>query len=330
MNNCNFCNTPLPLEDSLFCPYCGEKLQKEDSCAVCGRPYLSGAAFCDRCGTPVGSDIPRAASAGEGVGSSAFDPLGERDDHGKVYHTRELPLGIVYEDWALIHGGGFQMGAPDAEVGRFCCERQHQVELNSFELLKTPVTFTMYDAYCDVHDIIKPKDEGWGRDSRPVINISYWDALGYCSWLRKVTGWQIRLATEAEWEYACRAGTETPFSTGDNITSDQANFDGTIIYGWGSRGIKRGKTTPVGEFDPNPWGLYDMHGNVWEWCSSEYEDDYKGLELLSACRAVDNYNPRVVRGGSWYNVPGSLRSASRNKLAPDLHFLKVGFRIVRE
>ncbi|MEJ1296257.1 MAG: SUMF1/EgtB/PvdO family nonheme iron enzyme [Candidatus Sedimenticola sp. (ex Thyasira tokunagai)] len=322
--NCSSCSYILPSEDSLFCPHCGEKLEKEDCCGVCGKPYLPNANFCDRCGSPV----ERAKAPDQQLFA---EPQGEEDDHrGKVYHTREVALGIVYEDWALIHGGEFVMGSPVDELYRFDYERQHQVQINSFELMKTPVTFAMYDAYCDVHDIVKPRDEGWGRGNRPAINISYWDAIDYCSWLRKVTGWKIRLTTEAEWEYACRAGTGTPFSTGESISSDQANFDGTFIYGKGERGIKRGMTTPVGQFAPNLWGLYDMHGNVWEWCSSEYENDYNGLEQLSACRAVDNHNPRVVRGGSWYNVPGSLRSASRNKLAPDLHFLKVGFRIVRE
>ncbi|MES9879899.1 MAG: SUMF1/EgtB/PvdO family nonheme iron enzyme [Sedimenticola sp.] len=321
---CSSCSRTFPAEDSLFCPYCGKKLEKENCCADCGKPYLPHANFCDRCGAPAPEEEGSAQQ-------TIIDPLNNGESHhGEVYSTREVALGIVYEDWALIHGGEFVMGSPEDELYRFDSERQHRVQINSFELLKTPVTFAMYDAYCDVHDITKPKDEGWGRDSRPVINISYWDALGYCSWLRKVTGWQIRLTTETEWEYACRAGSVTPFSTGESISSDQANFDGTYVYGKGERGIRRGMTTPVGQFPPNLWGLYDMHGNVWEWCASEYADDYNGLEQLSACKAADNPNPRVLRGGSWYNVPGSLRSASRNKLAPDLHFLKVGFRIVRE
>ncbi len=247
--NCSSCSHILPSEDSLFCPHCGEKLEKEDCCCVCGKPYLPNANFCDRCGSPV----ERAKAPDQQLFA---EPLGEEEDHrGKVYHTREVALGIVYEDWALIHGGEFVMGSPVDELYRFDYERQHQVQVNSFELMKTPVTFAMYDAYCDVHDIVKPKDEGWGRGNRPVINISYWDAIDYCSWLRKVTGWMIRLTTEAEWEYACRAGTGTPFSTGETISSDQANFDGTFIYGKGEGGIKRGMTTPVGQFAPNPWGF---------------------------------------------------------------------------
>lgn len=324
---CNGCTRQIPAPDALFCPYCGERVQRENSCVACGHPYLPDASFCYHCGTAVSTTpVPN-----QGKSSAvAVDPLVGKEQRGEIYHTREVALGIIYEDWALIHGGKYLMGSPEQELDRFGYERQHPVSVNSFELLKTPVTFAMYDAYCDVHDLEKPKDEGWGRDARPVINVSYWDALGYCSWLRKETGWQIRLPTEAEWEYACRAGTTTPFWTGETISSDQANFDGTFVYGPGEKGIRRRMTTPVDQFPANPWGLHDMHGNVWEWCSSEYEDDYDGLELLSACRARDNHNPRVVRGGSWYNVPGSLRSASRNKLVPEYHFLKVGFRIVRE
>ena len=154
--------------------------------------------------------------------------------------------------------------------------------------------------------------------------------MEYCHWLRKETSCQVRLPTEAEWEYACRGGTRTPFWNGEQITSHQANFDGRFTYNGGELGEKRGMTTPVGQFEPNPWGLYDMHGNVWEWCGSEYSDEYDGKEKLSACKEIDNLNPRVVRGGSWDNVPSGLRSASRNKLKPDHHFLKVGVRLLRE
>jgi len=196
-------------------------------------------------------------------------------------------------------------------------------------MLKPPVTFDMYDIFCDDVRQAQPVDEGWGRGNRPVINITYWGAMEYCHWLSKRTGANIRLPTEAEWEFACRAGTTTPFWTGETISTEQANFDGGYTYNGGEKGVKLGKTTPVDTFAPNPWGLHDMHGNVWEWCASIFDEEYNGLELEDAGYS-DDLGTRVVRGGSWHNVPGGLRSASRNKLRPSYHYLRVGFRVVRE
>ncbi len=222
------------------------------------------------------------------------------------------------------------MGSPGDEKDRFDNERQHSVEIAPFEILKVPVTFEMFDQFCHDMKHIRPGDESWGRENRPVINITYWSAMEYCFWLSERTADTIRLATEAEWEYACRGGTNTPFWTGETITTEQANFDGNFTYGGSSKGICRGKTTPVDTFAPNPWGLYDMHGNVWEWCASVYDEEYSGLEQENAGYDQTDLRQRIVRGGSWYNVPSGIRSASRNKLSPNFHYLRVGFRIVRE
>lgn len=392
---CNSCNHPIKDPDALFCPGCGERLDKENGCAVCGKPYEPNAKFCGRCGTPVGSNIARCWSplyckesgsailpgdhhfrckacngifleayrfadqpvcihcagkqtakktspAEKTAGESQLKAMVKEElerrisdagtKGGAVFRSQQLSLEIAEENWALIHGGEYLMGSPAEEKERFDFERQHPVQINTFEMLKTPVTFAMYDAYCEIRDLTKPNDEGWGRETRPVINVDYWSAIQYCSWLKKQTGWQVRLPTEAEWEYACRAGTITPFWNGQAISTEQANFDGSYpsLYRAGEKGVRRGATTPAGQFPANPWGLYDMHGNVWEWCSSEYDDNYGGMELLSACHHPENPNPRVVRGGSWHNVPSVLRSASRNKLSPKLHYLKVGLRLVRE
>ncbi len=239
--------------------------------------------------------------------------------------------GIGPEDWAAIPAGKFLMGSPEDEEGRSDDddERQHWVKVSAFDLLKTPVTFAMYDRFCEATGRDKPNDMGWGRSDRPVINVSYWDAVDYCEWLSGETGWKIRLPTEAEWEYACRAGTETPFWTGETISTEQANYDGNATYGSGEEGLYRRKTTPVDLFDPNPWGLHDMHGNVWEWCASEYDESYGGLERLDASRDRSNGAYRVLRGGSWDYQPEWLRSASRSKSNPINRKYWWGFRLAR-
>jgi formylglycine-generating enzyme required for sulfatase activity len=393
--HCSSCHYDIQDPEALFCPGCGERLDKENGCAVCGKSHEPNARFCGRCGTPVDStvarcwtplyckasgsailpgdrhfrcptcndiflekyrfdDQPLCVHCAEKQAAGDTSPSNKDGDEsrldsiaqdgpanhidetqaqaGMVYRSRQLSLEIAEENWTLINGGEFQMGSPPEEQERLEHEQQHPIQVNSFEMLKIPVTFAMYDAYCEIRDLNKPKDEGWGRGTRPVINVAYWNVVQYCLWLKKQTGWQIRLPTEAEWEYACRAGTTTPFWTGETITPKQANFDGSYpaFYSGGIKGVRRGMTTPVGEFPPNPWGLHDMHGNVWEWCSSEFDENYSGMEQLNACHRPENQNPRVVRGGSWYNVASVLRSASRNKLSPKLHFLKVGFRLVRD
>ena len=390
---CSSCNYSIEDPDALFCPGCGERLDRENGCAVCGKSLEPNASFCSRCGTPAGSDVPRswtplyckgsgsailpgdrhfrcqacngiylekyrsgnrpicaqcaqqqptedpalAAATGESrlkaiVKDEMERRIAQAQSQGGSFQSQQLSLGISEGDWVLINGGDFLMGSPADERERFEHERQHSVQVNTFEMLKTPVTFAMYDAYCEIRDLSRPGDEGWGREARPVINVDYWSVVQYCQWLRKQTGWPVRMPTEVEWEYACRAGTTTPFWTGETISTGQANFDGSYpsFYTGGEKGVRRGMTTPAGEFPANPWGLHDMHGNVWEWCSSEYDDDYAGKEMHSACQYPDNPNPRVVRGGSWSNVASVVRSASRNKLSPKLHFLKVGFRLVRE
>ncbi|HHH38451.1 MAG TPA: hypothetical protein ENK50_02600 [Sedimenticola sp.] len=351
---CSRCGTPVgsttPRSWSpLYCKASGSAILPGDrhfKCRVCDNPFLEKyrageEPVCLECAAAQAAEEPPAptlTSADEGrlkemVHQELERRIEEsRQDTGMVFRSRQLPLGIAEEDWTLINGGSFLMGSPPEERERLEHERQHQVQVNSFEMLKTPVTFAMYDAYCEIRDLNHPKDEGWGRGTRPVINVDYWSVVRYCQWLKKQTGWRVRLPTEAEWEYACRAGTTTPFWTGDTITTDQANFDGSYPspYTGGAKGVRRGMTTPAGEFPANPWGLYDMHGNVWEWCSSEFDEEYGGMETLNACLHTENQNPRVVRGGSWYNVASVVRSASRNKLSPKLHFLKVGFRLVRD
>ncbi|MCP3662052.1 MAG: SUMF1/EgtB/PvdO family nonheme iron enzyme [Gammaproteobacteria bacterium] len=348
---CSQCGTPVGSTstrswNTRYCEESGSAILPDDEhfrCKSCTGLYLEkyrieGQPLCIHCAErkePSDHPLIQENDSDNQLEAAVQDEISRRIAEAEQAWRKEAQqnqpsLEISNEDWVLVHGGEYSMGSSRDELDRFDSEQQHQVKINTFEILKTPITFAMYDAYCDAQSLDKPNDESWGRDNRPVINITYWDTVEYARWLKRNTGWHLRLPTEAEWEYACRAGTATPFWTGETISTDQANFNGIYPYGDSPKGISRSMTTPVDQFEPSPLGLYDMHGNVWEWCASEYDDIYNGQERLNASGDSDNLNPRVVRGGSWYNLPSSLRSASRNKLSPNLHFLKVGFRLVRE
>jgi formylglycine-generating enzyme required for sulfatase activity len=168
-------------------------------------------------------------------------------------------------------------------------------------------------------------------DAHPVVGVTWHDAQRYVQWLSAATGKRYRLPSEAEWEYACRAGTKTAFSFGDTITPEQANYDATFTYNGSPRGPCRQGTTPAGMFPPNPWGLYDMHGNVWEWVQDVVHDNYEGAPLDgSAWELGGDPARRILRGGSWLYNPRYLRSALRNGFSSVLSNDIVGFRVVRE
>ncbi|WP_039899611.1 formylglycine-generating enzyme family protein, partial [Microcystis sp. T1-4] len=168
-------------------------------------------------------------------------------------------------------------------------------------------------------------------DRRPVEQVNWYDAVEFCARLSKLTVREYRLPSEAEWEYACRAGTTTPFYFGETITGELANYDASETYADEPKGEYRKKTTPVGQFPPNAFGLYDMHGNVWEWCADTWHDNYDGAPTDGSAwieNGDDNCSP--PRGGSWCNDPGNCRSASRDYSyrRGDFAYYFYGFRVV--
>ena len=224
----------------------------------------------------------------------------------------------------LVPARSYRMGSPATEAGRHSDEQQRSVTIATpFAVGVHEVTFAEWDACvagggCGGH---RPDDGGWGRGRRPVVNVSWDDAQAYVAWLSAETGADYRLLTEAEWEYAARAGTTTPFHTGATIATDQANYDGlSPPYGSGVRGIYRAQTTAAGSFAPNAFGLYDVHGNVAELVQDCYEEVSGNGSTCSG---------RVLRGGSWASRPESLRSAYRGWCAPNLRNHLNGFRVAR-
>lgn len=223
-----------------------------------------------------------------------------------------------------IPAGRFLMGSPDSEPDRSDGEGpQHAVIIaRPFALGVYAVTFAEYDRFCEITGRKPSNDYGWGRENRPVINVSWQDAQAYCDWLNEQTGQSYRLPSEAEWEYACRAGTQTPFHTGETINPDQANFNSEYE-----------KTLPVGSFAPNTFGLYDMHGNVWEWTQDCWHENYHNApDDGSAWLEKDGgrCNRRVIRGGSWIDGPQVVRSAIRFRGITVAAFNIQGFRIARD
>lgn len=225
-------------------------------------------------------------------------------------------------EWVSIPAGKFTMGSPESEVGRYSEEVQHTVTLSAFKMSKYEVTFEQYDIFCEATGREKPDDEGWGRGKRPVINVSWYDASAFADWM------ECRLPTEAEWEYACRAGTTTYFNTGICLSTDQANYNGNYPMDSCPKGEIRNQTLPVGSFAPNAWGLYNMHGNVGEWCSDRYGNYPKSEQTDPKGPSTDPY--RVARGGSWRTLAKICRSANRGFGDPDISNDSFGFRLVSE
>lgn len=237
---------------------------------------------------------------------------------------------------AVLPGGFFMMGSYSGEPERHSTEGpMRRVGVDPFALGIAEVAFAEYDRFAQATGRPLPADGGWGRGNRPVINVSWEDAAAYARWLSEETGEHYFLPTEAQWEYAARAGTDTPFASGGCIHTDQANYNGVFDYaGCGARtGIFRGATLPATALPPNRWGLFHMHGNVWEWVRDCWQPAYRESVALfvRAGEAVEDRDcgRRVIRGGGWRFEPGFLRSAARIWSRPGTRNSDIGFRVAR-
>jgi formylglycine-generating enzyme required for sulfatase activity len=236
-------------------------------------------------------------------------------------------------EMVVVPRGEVMMGSQSQEEGRSGNEGpQHKVTIErQFAVSKFETTFEEWDA-CVMAGGCKhtPNDQGWGKGRRPVINVSWEDAKEYAAWLSNKTRLKYRLLKETEWEYAARANTITAFSTGETITSNDANFDGGYTFGGSEKGHYRKSTVEVGSFRPNAFGLCDMHGNVWEWVEDCWHADYKGGPGdSSAWTDRCNERARALRGGSRIDPPRVLRSASRSRNIPGFRSSTVGLRVAR-
>jgi formylglycine-generating enzyme required for sulfatase activity len=262
------------------------------------------------------------------------------------YFTQDIRNGVSI-DMVQIPGGIFEMGSPETEEGHQSRESpQHPVTLPTFFMGKYPVTQAQWrsvvSSTTQVKRKIDPEPSNFEGDDLPVEQVSWLDAEEFCLRLSKLSDREYRLPTEAEWEYACRAGTTMPFHFGETIGSDIANYraqdwelGGTTYpgkYGPGELGKFRETTTPVGSFKiANRFGLYDMHGNVWEWCLDHWHDSYadapEGGSAWLDLSAEENAL-RVLRGGSWLDTPAACRSASRIRYNAVNRLNYFGFRLV--
>ena len=273
----------------------------------------------------------------------------EKKSREAQYFSQDLGNDITLE-MVAIPGGTFTMGSPPNEKDSYEYERpQQEVTVPTFFMGKYPITQAQWRAVASRTDLKVEKDlnrdpshfkdplpfEGGARGGsrtpwdRPVEQVSWYDAVEFCARLSKLTGREYRLPSEAEWEYACRAGTITPFYFGETITGKLANYRASNTYAEEAKGEYRGETTPVGQFPPNAFGLYDMHGNVLEWCADTWHDNYEGAPTDGSVWIKNGDDNRsLLRGGSWCFNPDNCRSAFRVDLNRRGNFNSLGFRVV--
>lgn len=274
----------------------------------------------------------------------------------------ELGLGPTIKDnYVLVKGQQFLMGSPGSEVDRSEDETQHGVKVSDFAMCKYAVTVRDFQYFIkesgyrtdaekenssrvfDGKKWVDREGVNWRHDvlgnersqdelNHPVLHVSWNDAVAYCRWLSEKSGERFRLPTEAEWEYACRGGTTTLFNTGENLTPDQANYNGKYPYRNNPKGMYRKQTVPVDFFEPNGYGLYNMHGNVWEWCSDWYGETYyeecRKQGVAKNPQGPETGSRRVLRGGSWYSRAQFCRSASRHYVTPGYRSTFICFRLM--
>ncbi len=258
---------------------------------------------------------------------------------GKLFTQKIDDVGLPM---VQIPAGNFLMGSPDAEVGRRKAEGpQHEVSVPAFFMSQTPITQAQWKAVAKLPKVnidLNQDPSAFKGDLRPVNQVSWWEAQEFCDRLSQGAKLTYRLPSEAEWEYACRAGTTTPFHVGETLTTDVANYRGTDWdfnsktypgnYGNGPKGKFREQTTDVQTFPANPWGLYDVHGNVWEWCADHWHDSYDKAPIDGTAWLTDKKDAnRLLRGGSWFLNPVNCRAADRYSDTPGLRYSYVSFRV---
>jgi formylglycine-generating enzyme required for sulfatase activity len=288
------------------------------------------------CASLSSEGISQTLQSGDGSVSHAnlARPLSRSDEAGLK------PLAMFREckqcpEMIVVPAGEFIMGAPESEPDSQDNERPlHKVTIaKPFAVGRFAVTFEEWDACvadrgCNNY---RPADR-WGRGRQPVINLWWDDARAYVKWLSDKTNRPYRLPSEGEREYVTRAGTTTPFWWGSSISSDQANYDGSYSYPAFSQKDSqyRGQTLPVDSFAPNPWGLYQVHGNIYEWVEDCWHSDYVGAPNDGSPWLAADCNRHVLRGGAWNFAPWQLRSASRGAVASAVALLPVGMRVARD
>ncbi|BAY13762.1 SUMF1/EgtB/PvdO family nonheme iron enzyme [Calothrix sp. NIES-2098] len=259
----------------------------------------------------------------------------KREQRQSQYFTEDLGNGVMLE-MVAIPSGTFLMGSP-LEEGTDSEKPQHQVTVESFFMGKYPVTQAQWRRVAALPKVSRDLEADpsyFKGDNRPVEQVSWYDAVEFCDRLSKHTNKEYRLPSEAEWEYACRAGTTTPFHFGETITTKLANYNGNYTYALEPKGKKRRETTEVGSFPTNGFGLYDVHGNVWEWCQDTRHSSYQGAPTDGSAWFNDNnqlyqkLGRAMLRGGSWIDEPTDCRSAYRSSPYRDFHNDVIGFRVV--
>jgi len=258
----------------------------------------------------------------EVVTTDATGNIINRRNASAKYFTEDLGNG-VFLAMVKIPGGTFIMGSPASEAGRGNDESpQHQVTVPSFYMGKYELTQAQYQV------IMGANPAYFKGNNRPVEKVSWNNAVEFCKKLSQKTGKNYRLPSEAEWEYACRAGTTTPFYFGESITPDLVNYNGNYTYASAPKGKYRKQTTNVGIFPPNAFGLYDMHGNVWEWCQDDYKENYINALVDGNALTSQSAVNMLLRGGSWFDLPVNCRSAYRNCDVAGFGNYGSGFRVV--
>ena len=312
----------------------GRDAAEEEAMNMCEAYVTSGVRSDDvrewRC-DPQRSFCPADVDASAPLISSAPMPAPQPGAAPSTPSTPAFQPGAVFSDtlssggqgpeMVVIPAGSFRMGCVS---GQDCFDDErpvHDVTIpRAFAVSRYEVTFEDYDRFMSAN---RADDEGWGRGRRPVINVPWDHAQEYVAWLSRQTGQTYRLLSEAEWEYVARAGSSTAYSWGNDIGTNRANCDGCGSQ-WDGR-----QTAPVGSFSANAFGVHDMHGNVWEWVEDCWNGSYAGAPSDGGAWRSGDCSRRVVRGGSWGNVPGVLRSAYRGRRTTGYWSVSVGFRVAR-